>query len=109
MLSINEKINYKDRGGFLVISPNEDGFMLEDKISTFIFYRVEAKKFKSINEAVPRLSKEFDTDNQNTYAVREQIKALMEEPLKHDVVVMRQWDSLQKEYLCCQHIKREIF
>ncbi|EIA6916498.1 reticulocalbin-1, partial [Enterococcus faecalis] len=44
MLSINEKINYEDKGEFLVISLNEDGFMLEDKTSIFIFHRIEAKK-----------------------------------------------------------------
>ncbi|EGO8956877.1 reticulocalbin-1, partial [Enterococcus faecalis] len=33
---------------------------------------------------------EFDTDNQNMYIVREQIKAFIEELLKYDVVVMRQ-------------------
>ncbi|EGO6036446.1 reticulocalbin-1, partial [Enterococcus faecalis] len=56
MLSINEKINYEDKGEFLVISLNEDGFMLEDKTSIFIFHRIEAKKFKNIDEAVSRLS-----------------------------------------------------
>lgn len=90
MLSINEKINYEDKGEFLVISLNEDGFMLEDKTSIFIFHRIEAEKFKNIDEAVSRLSKEFDTDNQNMHIVREQIKAFIEELLKYDVVMMRQ-------------------
>ena len=37
MLSINEKINYEDKGEFLVISLNEDGFKRYMEVFTEFF------------------------------------------------------------------------
>lgn len=88
MLSLNEKIIYENKGDFLVISINENGYTLEDETAIFIFNRISTVHYENVDDAVSKLSWEFDMDEKNLSAARKEIKTFIEELLLNDIVVM---------------------